>query len=833
MPLPYPHHAQTRGPRTARHHTDLIGFVGRGALALSVGLALTITAHAEVPLQEQQRLSPWTTGDGTAGDGFGIALAQDGDWLAVGAWGKVVAVPDVLNGLAQGETYLYRRVGGAWEATQDLSLPDLAENANFGAALALRGDRLLVAAPRLFVDGQEEAGRVYLYEHDGNGQWLLSARIDSLLPQFDGRFGTAVAWLDDEHFAVGAPREVDRGQGGAGRVHVYVESAGDWVLQQTLLPATADAEARFGAALAEVGGGLLVGSPQAGPDNRGAVDRFIAGTLQLQPRVATPVGAGAGFGSALATDGTLVAVGAPLSEVAAEPGAGQVVLYPAGLDAGPGQTLQSPIPADQARYGAALTIADGRLWVGEPQADVGLDPDDGKVHVYPLSMGAAGVPLSLSAPAPGPSGRLGTALAVEADGSLLAGADLDKVGPNGQGSVQRFQAQGGGFDPPVRIDRGDGAYLERFGSAVAISGSWAVASSFLERTEAGSEAGAVYLYQLVDGQWQRFQRLLSPDPAIEQRFGVSVALDGERLAVGAYWDALGGQADAGAAYVFRFDGSQWLLERSFRMQTAEAEAFFGFSVALDGDRLLVGAPGANVSDFDEGAGFVYRRSNDVWTLEDTLLVPGEEFGVQYGTRVALRGDLALLAAPGATSDALPGAGAVARFRLGVGWAFEDRLQAAVPQEGGAFGSSLALGEGLIAIGASTDSTADTAAGAIHLRSAGGDVVLTAHDAMPGDRLGSAIALSGDVLLAGAPGVDIDEQSSQGALYRWRRIGGIWTQDERLLVSDGSGLDGLGLALAADGEWAMLAAPFKAIEQPQEGYVYAVTVAPLFADGFED
>jgi hypothetical protein len=177
---------------------------------------------------------------------------------------------------------------------------------------------------------------------------------------------------------------------------------------------------------------------------------------------------------------------------------------------------------------------------------------------------------------------------------------------------------------------------------------------------------------------------------------------------------------------------------------------------------------------------------------------------------------------------------VAAFRLGGGWAFERRITAPMPVEGAGFGAALAIDGETIAIGASTDPAIGTAAGAVYIERNGAALLrLTAADGLSGDRLGSAVALTGNVLLAGAPGVDVDGRSSQGALYGWRFGNGQWQADPRLLFEQGGSLDGFGLSLAADREWAFAAAPFKAVTQPQEGRVHAVAVGGLFADGFED
>lgn len=782
-------------------------------------------------------LDPWTSGDGAAGDNFGKAIAQAGDWLAVGAPGDVLADATSITGSSQGTVYLYQRIAGNWEFAQRLQVPDAIPGAAFGLALALQGELLAAAAPRSRRSGVTDAGEVHLYQLDGAGLWQLSATAQSPLPATDGNFGQSLLMLSPTQIVIGAPGEAAGGQSAAGAAYLFTESGGQWQQQTRIVADVAESGARFGSALAALGSDLLVGVPGAGADDAGAVDLCALPSGANLQRVSSSLGPQGQFGTTLDADSNLVIVGAPNATVAAIDGAGAVAVYRnADLSMFP-ELLNSQVVESQARFGDSVRIDGNRIQIAAPQADVAPGFDEGIVEYYDVSAPVALFEGVLSNPFPGLSGRLGKTIVVDdSTGGLLLGADIDRVGPNNaQGSVSLFARQGLNYAAPLRLTRGDGAYLERFASAVAVDQEWAVVSSFLERTEAGAEAGSAYVYRRIDGQWQRYQRLLSPDPAVEQRFGVALSLQGEQLLIGAYWDATLG-ADSGAAYLYELVNDSWELSQTFRSPAPVESGHFGFAVALDPelDRLLIGEPGANDLGFLQGAGRVYIRNGGGWVLQASLLAPTPDVLAEYGTSVTIEGDSALLGGPSASTDNLDDAGAVAEFVFNGTWQFASRLVAPVPAEFARFGQSVALDGQRVAISAPQErSDLEQSVGAIYVRRSGaGFERLVASDGRAGDRLGTQLALCGERLVAGSPGVDIDQQSSRGALYVWADEDDSWRELPRFLTPDGGGLEGLGLSTDCDGEVGFAGAPFKAAINPQEGRAYSVVIGNLFADEFE-
>ena len=154
-----------------------------------------------------------------------------------------------------------------------------------------------------------------------------------------------------------------------------------------------------------------------------------------------------------------------------------------------------------------------------------------------------------------------------------------------------------------------GTVGESFGSAVAISGDTAAVGANVEDTW----RGAAYVFTRSDGVWTGQQKLTASDAAAEARFGWSVALYGDTLAVGAYSDQ-----GRGAAYVFTRAGGVWTEREKLTASDGAANDRLGWSVALFGDTVAAGAPMKNDPEYDSGAAYAFTIGNLVrgtgWAL---------------------------------------------------------------------------------------------------------------------------------------------------------------------------------------------------------------------------
>ena len=252
------------------------------------------------------------------------------------------------------------------------------------------------------------------------------------------------------------------------------------------------------------------------------------------------------------------------------------------------------------------------------------------------------------------------------------------------------------------------------------------------RANSGSPEEIVAKIELsVEAPYASFVKIAPAALAVDDRFGSSVAIDGDRIAVGAPSDLPG---ETGKTFVLDWNSASdtW---GSQLLTPSESEAFqrFGLRLDIDGDWLAVGAPlndytdpGPPSTDHND-AGTVYmfqRQSNDTW-LETEMIQPtsgGEALvgGDTFGQGVALWGDWLAVGVPGRNSDE----GSVYMYELqGSSWVFHSEIGAPA-SESMSFGESVALYNDLLAVGAPQKTiSGSSAAGVVYmyLYNAGTDI----------------------------------------------------------------------------------------------------------------
>ncbi len=274
------------------------------------------------------------------------------------------------------------------------------------------------------------------------------------------------------------------------------------------------------------------------------------------------------------------------------------------------------------------------------------------------------------------------------------------------------------------------------------------------------------------------------------RFAHAVAIDGDRALVGTL--AADGSGDAnGAASVFVRSGTEWTLEARLRADDAVSGMQFGESVALSGDRVLVGAPYGFQAETERGTAYVFARSGSTWTQEARLLAADGQSQDAFGFSVALDGARALVGADRDREGTRVHGSAYVFARDGTACAQEAKLLAADGQSNDAFGFSVALDGARALIGARGDDDIGFEAGSAYVFAQTGtawtqDAKLTASDGGSNDQFGASVALSGGRALIGAAGVS-SVTTAMGAAYVFSGVAP---------VADEPGASAGGLALAA-------------------------------------
>jgi hypothetical protein len=189
------------------------------------------------------------------------------------------------------------------------------------------------------------------------------------------------------------------------------------------------------------------------------------------------------------------------------------------------------------------------------------------------------------------------------------------------------------------------------------------------------------------------------DGAAGDHFSYSVALDGDTVLVGAYADSVGANVSQGSAYVFTRSGSTWTQQAKLTADDGASYDFFGTSVALDGETALVGAYRDDVgANMDEGSVYVFTRSGTTWTQQAKLVASDGAAGDWFGYSVALNGDTALVGA--CTTGTISQQGSAYVFsRSGTTWTQQAKLMPGDGVPRNFFGISVALDGNTALVGA--------------------------------------------------------------------------------------------------------------------------------------
>jgi hypothetical protein len=414
---------------------------------------------------------------------------------------------------------------------------------------------------------------------------------------------------------------------------------------------------------------------------------------------------------------------------------------------------------------------------------------------------------------------------------------------------------------------------DQFGYSLALSGDTLAVGAYREDSNATGingnqtdnsliDTGSVYVFICNDGVWSQQAYIKASNTNDRDHFGISLALSGDTLAVGADLEdsdasGIGGNQsnnnapDSGAVYVYTRSGTLWSQQAYIKASNTDADDRFGFSLALSGDTLAVGANqedsnasgiGGDQSDnnaTDSGAVYVYTRSGTQWSQQAYIKASNTGSDDNFGYSVALSADTLAVGAnreaSGATGidgdqndNSQVNAGAVYVFtRDAAAWSQQAYIKASNAGSGDFFGWSLALSDDTLAVGATGEASnasgingdqndnSQVRAGAAYVYIRSGlawsqQAYIKASNTESEDTFGWSLALSGDNLAVSAPkedssstGVDGDQGNNDlpdsGAAYLFRRSAAAWSQLAYIKASSPGGGDFFGWSLALSGD----------------------------------
>ncbi|HEY8474383.1 MAG TPA: hypothetical protein VIL37_17345, partial [Natronosporangium sp.] len=769
------------------------GFAAHGGLAQPALVPGLAEAVDRALAQDGVPQVKLTASDGAGQARFGRAVAIQGDTAVVTAM-----LADVGSNPLQGAAYVFTRDGDGWTETQKLTASDGGPFERFGGSLAIDGDTLLVGS----WGASAERGAVYVFVRDASGTWTEQAKLTAPDGQPNDFFGDYVD-LDGDTAVIGASGvDGESPNFEQGAAYVSTRTGTSWS-QPERLPATGGTRNdQFGHGVAIDGDTILVGVPFAEVGehfDQGAVDVFTRTGDGWQPagRITAADGMGIdrfGFSVALQDDTAVIgAIGAEYNGVNS-PGATYVFTRD-----GAGWTQQAKLGASDAaefdNFGDTVAIDGNRIVVAANFATVGDHTWQGAAYVFERSGQTWSELAKLAADDGQEFDDFGSNAVAIDGGSVLVGAQNAMVnGEQAHGAAWVFELDGGGGPGTTTLVAADGAADDWFGRAVAIDGDTALVGADAADVAGTFNQGAVYVFVRDGDGWTQQAKLVASDGGQFDQFGISVALDGDTALIGTAGEA---------AYVFTRTGSSWTEQA--KLTVAESMSGFGIDVALASDTALVGAREADVDGrINQGAAYVFVRDGDSWTQQAKLVASdGAAFDV-FGDAIALTGNTAVVGAAFADPGGRDGAGAAWVFtRAGDSWTERAKLVAGDSAAGDWFGSAVAVAGDTVLVGATLD---DGGRGAAYAFTRTGDswteqAKLVASDGAAGDGFGNAIALRGNAALIGA----WFDDGGIGSAYAFVRDGGSWAEQARLVADGRAAADQFGNAVAIDGDTGVVGA----------------------------
>jgi len=630
--------------------TIAIGGEGHDAGGSFSGVVYVFTRSGTTWAQEAKLLAS----DADANSWFGFPVVLDGDTLLAAAAGHT-------HGVRTGAAYIFTRSGTLWTEQAELLPSDGATDDFFGWQAALDGDTAVISSI-LDDDNGTDSGSAYVFTRSGT-TWTEQAKLVAATgaEAFD-HFGTGVA-VEGDTVIVGA-NFADVGPYGnnRGMAYLFRRSGTVWTEATMFSDLYVDRLDEFGWAAGISGDTLAVSAPLVG-SNEGAVYTFsLSRLLTPAPLMTDKLLSSDGqtgdgsiiFGRTVSLSGTgdtLAVKGVGGSPVAS----GQTYVF---TSTGSGWTQEAALaPPDRTSgwLGFGKCAVDGdTLIAGAPEVDAPPDLNVGSVLSFEREGGIWTLEQTLYVILPAvPGANFGHALDIQGDTAVISARNGNGAVPS-TGVAWVYTRSGGAWSPlPFKLQASDGMAGDLFGVSVALDGDTIVVGD-RSHSHTGGLGGAVFVYVRGPGtSWVEQAELVNPSGYAH--FGYSVDVDGDTLVVGHKDEGIpSGNQSQGAAYVYVRSGTTWTQQARLEASDGMQNDFFGDSVALDGDRIVVGAKNGDGAAADSGAAYVYVRGGTDWTEVAKLSafdgttgdLLGSSNDLLDGSAVTLRGSTLIVGAPG-------------------------------------------------------------------------------------------------------------------------------------------------------------------------------------------
>jgi hypothetical protein len=460
-------------------------------------------------------------------------------------------------------------------------------------------------------------------------------------------------------------------------------------------------------------------------------------------------------------------------------------------------------PRDQ--FGYSVAISGTTALIGAPQDRTLLGV--GSAYVFTRIGSGWQLQAKLTAADAGASSGFGNSVALEGD-TAVVGAYFGASATANSGAAYVFTRSGDAWSQQAKLTADDASGFDYFGVSIAISGDSVLIGAHQDR-DLGERAGSAYVFSRTGTSWNQQAKLLAANGVPGDFFGGAVALSGNTAAIGAPRNDAPNAADAapGSVYIFVRNGTIWSQQAQMYDGTyTQVSDHFGRSVAVSGDAILVGAPGNDAPGDDAGSAYFFTRTGSSWNLATQLFSDDVSNGRRFGISVALSADGAAVGSFGGN----PQGSTNIYFRSATSLIFNSQLISSDAAFENTAGTSVALSSNIVLVGTplkNTQGMADAGAASVFTIGPNGphQALLTAGDGAGNDQFGTAIAVFGDTALVGVPFDDVSAPNAGSAML-FTHEGDRWLPRAKLSPPDPVPVGGFGLAVALSGDTAVVGAP---------------------------
>jgi hypothetical protein len=409
---------------------------------------------------------------------------------------------------------------------------------------------------------------------------------------------------------------------------------------------------------------------------------------------------------------------------------------------------------------------------------------------------------------------------------VIFGFPTDDTLGNNAGIAYVFEYDGSAWSEPMAVHPAVPTAYAWFGFDVDISGDRLIAGAFHEELGDLPEVGAAYTFEFDGASWVETQRLAPAQPGFQHRFGWRVSLLGDRALVGMFPFFDGFNELLPVVEAFEHNGDEWSLTGILEPNEDREDWHdgFGISLSLSGDSALIGSPESFGFDRRSGAAFLFEFDGLTWNQSEKLVPSYTDAGQAFGESLQLEGDRILVGAPGEDAGDEE-SGAIYFFdRAGSGWDQTSKLRARDTAWEDFFGSAVVVDGDFAFLAARGDGDNGRSSGSVSVFLRDGDgewlhlETLTASDGAPGDEFGTGLDATGNSVWIGAPGSDAFGRDS-GAAYHFEYDGDSWVERQKFAPSDASFDYEFGFRISANDNRVAISAPGAITLGDETGAVY--------------